>query len=222
MQLNHEHTESYAEGSTGGGGTPDPHTHTESDIVDLGTYISDAPSDGTTYGRKNGAWASVASGGSGGGLFDALVVLKDVKSGGTSGGSGVADTWTARVLNTKEADTASICTLASNQFSLPAGTYYISGQSPYYKTRSYKTRLYNVTDSSSELVGSVGISDNDYDTLAHSFISGVFTITATKTFEYQYRADQNDLGNSALLGNAFASNSLDDNVFSNLTILRLS
>ena len=45
---------------------PAPHTHPLADITDEGTMaaVDDAPSDGTTYGRKNGAWAA-AGGGSG-------------------------------------------------------------------------------------------------------------------------------------------------------------
>ena len=34
---------------------------TESQITDLGAYLTDAPSDGNNYARKNGAWASVVS-----------------------------------------------------------------------------------------------------------------------------------------------------------------
>lgn len=34
------------------------HTHTEADITDLGSYIEDAPSDGTSYVRNNGAWVA--------------------------------------------------------------------------------------------------------------------------------------------------------------------
>ena len=42
------------------------HTHVELDITDLGAYLTDAPSDGNNYGRKDGAWAVT-----GGGLPDA-------------------------------------------------------------------------------------------------------------------------------------------------------
>ncbi len=38
---------------------------TESQITDLGAYLTDAPSDGNTYGRNNGAWAIIAGGGGG-------------------------------------------------------------------------------------------------------------------------------------------------------------
>lgn len=41
------------------------HTHLEADITDLQAYLLDAPSDGTTYGRKDGAWAAIVGGGGG-------------------------------------------------------------------------------------------------------------------------------------------------------------
>ena len=85
-------------------------------------------------------------------MFDALIVLKDIKAAGTVGGSGVADSWTIRDLNTEEIDAASICTLSSNQFTLVAGTYYIDGSVPLYGTRSFKSRIYNVTDTATALL----------------------------------------------------------------------
>jgi len=45
--------------------TPTSHTHTEADITDLGAYLIDAPSDGSQYGRQNGAWAVISGGGGG-------------------------------------------------------------------------------------------------------------------------------------------------------------
>ncbi|MCQ2075987.1 MAG: hypothetical protein MJZ20_02990, partial [Bacteroidaceae bacterium] len=44
------------------------------DISDgLGTKLSDAPSNGKTYGRKNGAWAEVQGGGGGAAIFEITV-----------------------------------------------------------------------------------------------------------------------------------------------------
>lgn len=37
------------------------HTHVEADITDLGTYIEDAPIDGTLYGRQDGGWIAASS-----------------------------------------------------------------------------------------------------------------------------------------------------------------
>ena len=51
-----------------GGKANTSHTHVEADITDLGSYLTDAPSDGNDYVRNNGAWA-IASGGGGGGVY---------------------------------------------------------------------------------------------------------------------------------------------------------
>lgn len=40
---------------------PDTHTHVEADITDLGTYIEEAPIDGTIYARQNAAWVAASS-----------------------------------------------------------------------------------------------------------------------------------------------------------------
>jgi hypothetical protein len=56
--------------------TPTTHSHSTGDVTGLGTMatVADAPSDGTTYGRKDGAWA--AAGGVGGGLTQAQVLAR--------------------------------------------------------------------------------------------------------------------------------------------------
>lgn len=219
MQLNHEHTESY--GTGGGGGTPDPHTHTESDILDLGDYIEHATSDGNEYVSKNGAWAVASGGGGGSGLFDALVVLRDEKSTGTGGGSITSDTWTTRDLNTEAADTASICTLSSNQFSLPAGTYWLTGFAPFYRADTVKLRIRDITNTATLLIGGPGLS-NDSDNSAISCpIAGMFTLSGTTTLELQCKVD-NAQGGTSTLGNTFSSDSSEANVFSVLNILRLA
>jgi len=48
-------------------------TITESQISDLGAYLTDAPSDGNTYGRNNGAWTLVTGGGGGAGAPNSTV-----------------------------------------------------------------------------------------------------------------------------------------------------
>jgi len=37
------------------------HTHVEADITNLGSYLTDAPSDGNSYARNNGAWSQITS-----------------------------------------------------------------------------------------------------------------------------------------------------------------
>lgn len=77
-----------------------------------------------------------------------LAVLTDSKPSGTSGGAGVATTWTTRTLNTIESDPNSlIVALTSNQFTLAAGAYQIRAMASFLHTGHTRMRIYDVTGS---------------------------------------------------------------------------
>ncbi len=198
MNLNHEHEESYGSGGSG---------------------ISHAPSDGNEYVSKNAAWAIASAGGGGGGLFDSLVLLQDVKSNGTGGGTGTADAWTKRDLNTKVADPDGICILSSNEFTLDAGTYLLHATAPFYRIASTKLRLYNITDSSTIQIGQVAYArSGDYGHVTPAVVA-YFTIAASKSLALQYYMD---LTATDGLGVPFTGETSEDNVFAQVLILKLS
>ena len=75
-----------------------------------------------------------------------IAVLTDSKPSGTSGGAGVAATWTTRDLNTIDSDPHSlVLDLSSNQFTLAAGAYQITAMAAYLHTGHTRMRLYDVT-----------------------------------------------------------------------------
>ena len=77
-----------------------------------------------------------------------VAVLTDSKTSGTSGGAGVATTWTTRELNTIASDPNSlILALTSNQFTLAAGAYQIRAMASFRHTGHTRTRIYDVTGS---------------------------------------------------------------------------
>lgn len=77
-----------------------------------------------------------------------VAVLTDSKTSGTSGGAGVATTWTARTLNTIESDPNSlILQLESNTFKLAAGAYQIRAMAAFLHTGHTRMRIYDVTGS---------------------------------------------------------------------------
>lgn len=115
--------------------------------------------------------------------------LRDEKSAGTAGGDFTSGSWQTRVLNTEAQDTGSHCTLASNQFALLAGTYEITARAPGHACVQHQTRLQNVTDATTTLVGSPSISRAASLMPTDSWVIGRFTITATKTFELQHRCN---------------------------------
>ena len=77
-----------------------------------------------------------------------VAVLTDSKTSGTSGGNGVATTWSTRTLNTIAIDpNGLILDLTANQFTLAAGAYQIRAMASFLHTGHTRMRIYDVTGS---------------------------------------------------------------------------
>jgi hypothetical protein len=114
-----------------------------------------------------------------------IATLSDVKASGTAGGSATAGATQTRTLNTIVDSTGIVTSLASNQFVLPKGTYYIEASAAAYVTDNHRIRLRNITDSSTALLGTSELCSG-VGVYNRSFISGELTITSAKTFELQH------------------------------------
>jgi hypothetical protein len=85
-----------------------------------------------------------------------VAVLTDSKTSGTSGGAGVATTWSTRTLNTIAVDpNGLILQLESNTFKLAAGAYQIRAMAAFRHTGHTRMRIYDVT-ASAEATASAG------------------------------------------------------------------
>lgn len=107
--------------------------------------------------------------------------VRDEKPNGTSGGTSLTGA-NIRVLNTIQSNTIPGASLSSDQVTLPAGVYSISGGAPAFNCSRMKVYLYNVTDAAITLVGNSTYSAGT-NTSIPSEISGQITITSTKVFE---------------------------------------
>ena len=119
------------------------------------------------------------------------VILEDQKSSGTNGGTGVENAWTTRTLNTPYRNLNSLATLSSNQFTLPAGTYYINCRSPfYYADGFYRIRLWNVTSNSQERLGynayAIGGTSPNRPNQIDANLDAVVTLAGSTTFRIEY------------------------------------
>jgi hypothetical protein len=120
----------------------------------------------------------------GGGLYASVAVIQDQKAYNVEGGTFTSGAWRTRDLNSEVSDTDGIVSIASNQFTLAAGTYTIHWETLHNKVEESVTRLYNVTDTTS-------ISDGLSCYTGTSFFgqnssgSGVVTISGSKSFEIQ-------------------------------------
>jgi hypothetical protein len=114
--------------------------------------------------------------------------VEDQKTSGTQGGTFTQAAWQTRDLNTEVKDTGGYVTLASNQMTLAAGTYWAHIRCPAYAVNQNQARLRNVTDSATLLLGEVAyarlVSGGSHTIYAE--VGGIFTIGATKALEVQH------------------------------------
>ena len=123
---------------------------------------------------------------SGGKFESALLHVRDEKSQGTAGGASSTGSFLTRTLNTSVTNEISGASLASNQITLPSGTYYIFASVPAFGADEHKVKLVNITDSSDTIIGTQEYC-NGGTASNRGFIVGRFTIASSKAFEIKQR-----------------------------------
>jgi len=132
-----------------------------------------------------------------------LLHVRDEKSSSTDGGTFTSGSFQTRTLNTSVTNEISGASLASNQITLPSGTYFIFASAPSYSIERQKLKLRNTTDSSDTLIGSNPYSGAGAGSTA--LLIGRFTIAAQKTFEIQHRCAATIGGNGFGAFSGFAT-----------------
>ena len=117
-----------------------------------------------------------------------VAFLWDEKAANTAGGTFTSGAFQTRTLNTKN-DPYGIVSLSANQFTLSAGTYRIKASAPAYKVDKHKAKIRNITDSSDAIQGSSEQTAAGDAVHTRSFAENIITITGTKVFELQHRAE---------------------------------
>lgn len=115
-----------------------------------------------------------------------FATFNETQANNTDGGASVATTFTTRVLNTTVVNEITGCSLATNQVTLPAGSYIATVFSPFRNTNLTKIRLFNVTDSSNTAIGQNTNMDSGGAVGGVATLQAQFTITGNKAFAVQY------------------------------------
>ena len=119
------------------------------------------------------------------GITVPVMHVQDQKTAGTHGGTFTSGAWRTRDLNTVLTNTITGASLASNQITLPAGTYKITTYAPAFQVNRHGTYFYNITDSKAELLSHSAIDCLEAE--SNAFMLGIITITGTKVFEVQHK-----------------------------------
>jgi hypothetical protein len=128
------------------------------------------------------------------------MLVQDQKANGTNGGTSVVGTQT-RVLNTVVNNTIYGASLASNQITLPAGTYRIKARAPVGSIDGNQAVFFNVTDTTSYFGSS---NDGLSGVQSWSLVDCRFTIASAKVFELRHWTNvavASGLGYNASAGN---------------------
>ncbi|RLB91781.1 MAG: hypothetical protein DRH10_01055 [Deltaproteobacteria bacterium] len=145
-----------------------------------------------------------------------LLHVQDEKSSGTHGGTFTAGARRTRDLNTVKTNEITGASLASNQITLPAGTYEIDALVPCVDVRYVRAWLYNVTGSADLVVGLSHRAEDGQDT-QYCYLRGRFSLSVTSVMEIQHR------GTVSQGTNGFGmATSLDTEIYTDVMIRQIS
>lgn len=130
--------------------------------------------------RVNAAGNGLEYGG-GSGAPDAI--LEHQLASGSNGGATTAGSWLERALNTEVRDQRNLITLASNRFT-PAADGWVDWLFYWYSAGAIRTRLRNVTDSTTVSVGDSGLGASGVN--VNSVAGGCGPVVAGKTYVIEY------------------------------------
>jgi hypothetical protein len=154
-----------------------------------------------------------------------LQTLRDEKPNGTNGGDAPNTNYNTRTLNTGvpalsggNSTVISGMSLSANQFVLPPGTYYYTGSVPAGYALGHRARLFNVTTSTVEMLGTSEYTNQAAIDVNRSFLTGLLILASSNTFRIEHRIGSTagntwDYGVNASTG--------DVEIFTTITILKL-
>lgn len=138
-----------------------------------------------------------------------VMVLHDLKATTVDGGTFTSGAWQDRTLHdTPQYNGISGASCSSNVITLPTGTYEIEAICPAYWVHSHQARLYNETDGAVAVLGTSASTSTNTTPVTNSFVKGVFTIAAEKTFKIQHQCENTKGTDGFGISNDFGLNEI--------------
>ena len=151
-----------------------------------------------------------------------VAIIADVKAYNADGGTFTQNVWQTRDLNTELDDPSNIVTIASNQFTLQAGTYLVEWSAPAYDVERHITRLQNITDSTTDAEGMNGYAASADQVQNTSDGAGIVTLVSAKVFEIQHMCQLTRAAvGYGVSGNVSGGNGVNNAVFTLVKIHKI-
>lgn len=154
----------------------------ENTAGDGGGHIADFGQDVTVY--TEALFERIAGGGL---TVPALLHVRDEKAAGTDGGTFTSGAWRTRDLNTVKTNEVSGASLATNQITLPAGTYEIEWAAPGGQCGFHQSRLRDITNGATLVAGRSAYTMTSAHVQVDSLGVGRITLAAETVVEIQHR-----------------------------------
>jgi hypothetical protein len=164
-----------------------------------------------SYTRANGAPLSLA----GFNLVRPRLHVRDEKASGTNGGTFTSGAWRTRDLTVERTNTISGASLASNQITLPAGTYDVRAWANAESVSFHKAALFTVDGT---LIREGGNAKAVTSSSSLSVIEDRFTLAATTVLELRHRSNVTQATNGFGAASSFGI----PEVYSEVVIERVS
>ena len=148
-------------------------------------------------------------------------IFQDRKPNSSPGGTvPVVANWFTRTLNTIDTNIADV-SLATNVFTLPAGSYLIRANAPGHRVTNFRIRLFNATDNAAVILGNsaYAANSNDSDNTLQANLVGMVTIDAPKSFRIEQYTQAAGTSNAALGIHAVTG---DDEIYTQVEVLQLA
>lgn len=116
------------------------------------------------------------------------MIVQEQQATNTAAGGFTSGSFVTRALNTVVRNVISGASLASNQITLPAGTYAVEWSAPAAQVGAHATRLRNVTDSATIETGTSEITPTGTANIqSRSFGIAVFTLSSSKVIQLEHQ-----------------------------------
>jgi len=156
--------------------------------VTVGSWTLTAQYDFVWVYSDGSAWRRVGKTEAATSTYSDLVqtmIVEDQKTSGTAGGTFTSGAWQTRTLNTEVLNGISGASLASNQITLPAGTYDVRFVAPAAGVSLHKAKICDITHSTDLIIGS---SEDIYNTASVTKSTGFgrFVLSGETVIELQH------------------------------------